>query len=251
MIPKIIHYCWLSGEPYPEKIQECINSWKEKLPDYQIMLWDKQRFNIDKIPWTQQAYDKGKYAYAADYIRFYALYNYGGIYLDSDVEVTKKFDDLLEQEYFFGYEYTGSPEAAVIGAKKGMDWVKKCMEWYEKRNYNDYAEFKKNIIAPLILQKGFEDTYHCKLIDNNQMHKCYGGTIFPFAYFSPKNGFTGEIAVSGETYTIHHFNSAWLSMDAVSLKRRRGIHIFIIKLFGKVNYNRIMYYVRKILHKAS
>ena len=99
MIPKIIHFCWLSDDPYPKKIQFCLDTWKKKLPDYEIMLWDFNRFPKDKSVWVSEAFDARKYAFAADYIRFYALYNYGGIYLDSDVEVIKNFDDFLHLPY--------------------------------------------------------------------------------------------------------------------------------------------------------
>ena len=85
MIPKIIHYCWLSNDPYPAKIQHCINSWKKKLPGYEIKLWNLQNFPLEKSEWVKQAFEAKKYAFAADYIRCYALYTYGGIYLDSDV----------------------------------------------------------------------------------------------------------------------------------------------------------------------
>ncbi len=106
MIPKIIHFCWLSDEPYPESIQKCMNSWKEKLPDYEIWKWDFKRFPKGSAKWVDQAFEKRKYAFAADYIRLYALSNYGGIYLDSDVEVLKSFDDLLHLPYFIGMENT-------------------------------------------------------------------------------------------------------------------------------------------------
>ena len=81
MIPKIIHLCWLSGDPYPRKIQDCLDSWKKHLPSYEIILWDTKRFNIHEVPWVEQAFNTKKYAFAADYIRLYALYHHGGIYL--------------------------------------------------------------------------------------------------------------------------------------------------------------------------
>ena len=92
MIPKRIHLCWLSGDPYPAKIGKCLASWKKHLPDYEVVLWDTKRFDLESSPWVKQAFEAKKYAFAADYIRFYALYNYGGIYLDSDVEVLRSFD---------------------------------------------------------------------------------------------------------------------------------------------------------------
>lgn len=99
MIPKIIHLCWLSGDPYPPKIQKCLESWKKFLPEYEVMLWDGNRFDLNSSSWVAQAFAK-KYAFAADYIRMYALYHYGGIYLDSDVEVLKSFDELLTLPLF-------------------------------------------------------------------------------------------------------------------------------------------------------
>ena len=117
MIPKIIHYCWLSGEPYPVLVEKCINSWKKNLPEYDFVLWDANRVDTISNLWLKQAYENKKYAFAADYIRFYALYYYGGIYLDADVEVLKTFNDLLDQKQFLGEEAGGDIEAAVIGAE--------------------------------------------------------------------------------------------------------------------------------------
>ena len=119
MIPKVIHFCWLSGDPYPPLIAKCIESWKINLPDYQIILWDTKKIDVTSNVWLEQAYKCRKYAFAADYIRFYALYNYGGIYLDADVEVIKSFDDLLSLQQFIGEDASGDIEAAVMGAEKG------------------------------------------------------------------------------------------------------------------------------------
>ena len=141
-IPKIIHYCWLSGEPYPELVQRCMQSWREKLPDYEFILWDMSRFDNHSVPWVEQACNVKKWAFAADYIRLYALYNYGGIYLDSDVEVLRPFDDLLDRPYFFGREHTpdrienqDSIEAATMGAEKELPFLKKVMGFYEDHEF--------------------------------------------------------------------------------------------------------------------
>ena len=104
MIPKVIHFCWLSGETYPELVCKCIKSWELILPDYEIILWDTQKIDIHSNLWLEQSFKKKKYAFAADYIRFYALYYYGGIYLDADVEVLKSFNPLLGEHYFLGEE---------------------------------------------------------------------------------------------------------------------------------------------------
>ena len=131
MIPKIIHLCWLSGDPYPPKIAKCLETWKKHLSDYEVILWDTNRFDLNSSIWVRQAFEKKKYAFAADYIRFYALYHFGGIYLDSDVEVLRSFNDLLDLPYFMGVEKAQTPEAAIIGAEKGCDWIKMCLDYYQ------------------------------------------------------------------------------------------------------------------------
>ena len=124
MIPKVIHYCWLSGDPIPEKLQRCMDSWKKFLPDYEFVLWDLERFDIKTSQWVKEAFEARKYAFAADYIRLYAVYNYGGIYMDMDVEVVRPFDDLLASPYILGLE-----------SEKGVGWCiwsRKIQPFFEK-----------------------------------------------------------------------------------------------------------------------
>lgn len=135
MIPKIIHLCWLSGDPYPAEIQHCLDTWKEQLPDYEVWLWNTKRFDVNSTLWTRQAFEAKKYAFAADYIRLFALYNYGGIYLDSDVLVYKSFAPLLHLPYFIGCDQIRAFEAAVIGAEKDCPWVRDILDTYEGRPF--------------------------------------------------------------------------------------------------------------------
>lgn len=248
MIPKIIHYVWLSGDPFPDKIQNCINSWHRKLPDYTIQVWNADNFDLKSVLWVRQAYKNKNYEMATDYIRFYVLYHYGGIYLDADVEVTQSFNDLLKNKYFFGFEYTGMPEAAVIGAEKGLSWIRNCYEWYEKHVLYDEKGIHR-VICPLVVWKGFESWYHQPLMDDHHIHSVDGGRIYPYFYFSPKNGFSGKIIRNRNSYCIHHFNSAWLDKSYSSYFRSR-VHLGMIKMLGKVNYNRILYKVRKKLYRT-
>ena len=151
MIPKVIHYCWLSGDPYPEIIQRCIDSWKDKLPDYQFVLWDKNKFDINSHIWVKQAYESRKFAFAADYIRLYALYYYGGIYLDTDVEVLTSFDNLLNRNYFIGLDSQSKLEAAIIGSEAKSDWILACLKYYDNRKF--YGD--KNISVADFSKLGF------------------------------------------------------------------------------------------------
>ncbi|MBP5326497.1 MAG: hypothetical protein J6Y98_01120 [Bacteroidales bacterium] len=137
MIPKVIHYCWFSGEKYPPQIRACIKSWQKQLRDYDIVLWDGKRFDFDSVPFVKKCIEMRKWAFAADYIRLYAVYTMGGIYLDSDVLVLNTFEDLLENNAFWGIDANEGqqyyfPEAAVFGAVKGFTPLKEMMAFYEQ-----------------------------------------------------------------------------------------------------------------------
>lgn len=221
-IPKIIHYCWLSNEPYPELVRHCMQSWKEKLPDYEFILWDISRFNINSIPWVKQACNAKKWAFAADYIRLYALYNYGGIYLDSDVEVLKTFNDLLNQPYFFGREHTPdlienqhSIEAATMGTEKGFPFLKKVMSFYEEHNFIDDKGTLNTTTLPTILA---------------QKLKGEEINVLPMDFFSPKNTRTLELQITKNTYSIHHFNGSWHSL---AQQKHVALRIKLCTLFGE------------------
>ena len=250
MIPKIIHYCWLSGDMYPDKIKKCINSWKKITPDYEIMIWDLSCFDINSIVWTKQAYEKKKYAFASDYIRFYALYNYGGIYLDSDVEILRSFNDFLNLNFFCGYEYEGLPEAAIVGSAKGQKWALDCMNWYQNHNFiNKDGSFNIKV-APIVLQHNLEKYLETNLIDQGKVMKYRNGSyaIYPYEFFSPNNSFNGKILLTKDSYAIHHFNAEWTN-KSFGVRAKKKIHLLLIKVFGRDRYIRIIYKVRKIYKK--
>lgn len=220
MIPKIIHYCWLSGDPYPENIQRCIDSWKRVLPDYEIMLWDAKRFDISSSKWVRQAFECKKYAFAADYIRMYALYHFGGIYLDSDVEVLKPFDDLLDLPYFIGKEKTPSGiEAATIGCEKGWPVAKLMLDRYDRKNFRGMDGHMDLRSLPYLLRWCIESNFQYRPIENKSQFVFDKEVInvFPVDYFSPKEWSGDKINVTPDTYSIHHFASSW--MTRVSNKR--------------------------------
>ena len=126
MIPKIIHYCWLSGDEFPPLFKKCINSWKKRLPGWEFRLWDKTCLEEIDEPWVHEAYEAKVYSHASDYIRLYAVYKYGGFYLDCDVEVLKDFSPLLELNYVLSIENSNSEyiEAATFGAHAGDMYLK-------------------------------------------------------------------------------------------------------------------------------
>ncbi len=215
MIPKKIHYCWLSNDPLPAKLQQCVGSWKKYLPDYELVKWDLNRFPLEKSIWVRQAFECKKYAFAADYIRLYALATEGGIYLDSDVEVLKSFDDLLELPYFVCKE--NSPqglEAAAIGAEAGTVWIQHCLDYYAGKSFVDENGRENTMVLPRILQENLERHFQIKYVNSPKDVIRDIGSIFvlPQDYFSPKDYVTKKLTITSNTYSIHHFAGTWVPL---------------------------------------
>ena len=201
MIPKIIHYCWLSNNPIPSKLQEYMESWKKQLPDYEFILWNFERFDINSSIWVKQAFEAKKYAFAADYIRLFAVYHYGGIYMDMDVEVVKSFNPLLNNSCILGKEDSNAIEAGVFGAEKNAVWIKECLDYYEDRCFirpDGSFDIKP---LPLIMYDILYDSY----IKNGTL------SIFEPVFLTAKSSAKGKIYATRDTYTIHHFAGSWVS----------------------------------------
>lgn len=178
MIPKKIHYCWLSGDPFPREIRKCMDTWRRVLPGYELKLWNADSFDIESVPFVSEACRRRKWAFAADYIRMYALYTEGGIYLDSDVRMLKPLDDLLDCSFMSSLEYHPTQiekdgaldmidadgrrtkdgyvsgimiQAAIMGAEAGCPFVKDVLEWYEANRFiNPDGTMMTNVVSPMI-----------------------------------------------------------------------------------------------------
>ena len=227
MIPKKIHYCWFGRNSFSPLIEECILTWKEKLPEYEIKLW-----NEDNIPknneYVNKMLEEKKYAFAADYIRFYALFTEGGIYLDIDMEVVKSFDNLLNQQCFLGYESKKLVSAGVIAGVKDFyffEWVMNAIE-------DNYVQIQEVEALPRIITK--------VLIDKNLFDsdiKLYGKE-----YFYPYNPYDSENKrkimmykdVTPHTYAIHHWNFSWYTPQNVFQKFFKRIKKSIKKRVVKI-----------------
>jgi hypothetical protein len=212
MIPKKIHYCWFSGEDFPESVRKCMDSWKRMLPGYELVLWDAEKALATGIPWVRDALEQRRWAFASDAVRLYALENEGGIYLDTDVEVLKSFDDLLEREYFFGYE-NGSKriEGAVMGAAPNSPVIAKALEFYQTHPFGYEEREVDDLVLPNILARAFEG-----LSDLD---------IFSESVFSPKSYIDGKIQLQPETLCIHHFASSWRPQSVLrGIARRQWLY---------------------------
>lgn len=221
-IPKVIHYCWFGKGEIPEKNLNCIASWRKYCPDYQIKCWNEDNYDVNKNLFIKQAYEKRKFAFVSDYARLDIIYNYGGIYFDVDVEVIKNIDSLLEHKAFFGLEEVESKyyvnSGLGFGAEKNLSFLKEIMEVYENSNF--------------LLEDGSINAKPCPIITNevllkqknldirkNQFYNVDGIIIYPTEYFDPKSYETGNLNITGNTMTIHHYDGTWIDETSKLYKK--------------------------------
>lgn len=235
MIPKVIHYCWLSGEEYPQTIAKCIESWKEKLTDYEFVLWDTNAFDIESNKYVSQAYQAKKYAFASDYIRLYALYHYGGIYLDSDIVVYKKFDELLNNKAFCGFESEEGVTAWLMASEKGNPLFKELLSYYDEREFafpDGGYDTTPNVfpITNTLVAHG--------LVLDGSLQKLSDITVYPRTFFCPVVPYGDyEECFSENTYAQHLFNGGWIDGEQKRvLAKKHDIERTYGKVFGIIYY---------------
>ncbi len=208
MIPKIIHYCWFGGKPKPDCVVKCISTWRDKLPDYEIKEWNESNFNLtESIGYVKEAYENKKWAFVTDYVRLKALYEFGGIYFDTDVEVFKSFDDLLDNKSFFGFESNDYLCTAVIACEKYHPFIKKFMESYDSRKFllpdGTFDTATTNVIAVthLLKKDGMKPNGSKQIVGDV--------TVFPQYYFSSNDLINVFHKYSKEIYSYHHCQATW------------------------------------------
>ncbi len=209
MIPKKIHYVWVGGNEKPKDIQRCINSWSKHLSDYEIKEWNETNFDINSNPFVKSAYEAKKWAYVSDYIRMWAIYCEGGVYLDTDNLVVDSIDDLLQDQAFVGFENEEYPFTACFGAVKGHNFPKKMLDYYEGRIFEfDSSDEMKAVntkIGAEILIKDFG----CKVNNETQLLKD-GIRVYPdYVLCNP----------SQKSKVIHVFTGSWME-SAKPLRRK-------------------------------
>lgn len=235
MIPKKIHYCWFGRNPLPESALKCIASWRKYLPDYEIVEWDEDNFDVNTIPYTAQAYEAKKYAFVSDYARFKILYEHGGLYFDTDVEVIRPMDDIIARGPFMGFEIdpcADRPYGAVnpgvgIAAEKGMKLYKSVLDYYSQLSFIQ-ADGSHNI-ADAVVNITTRELVKCGLQDAPGIQPVASITIYPADYFNPFDDATGRLNKTENTRTIHWFSKTWMN---VSPWRQRFSRLFH-RLFGK------------------
>lgn len=207
MIPKIIHYCWFGVNPINSLAKNCIESWKKYCPDFEIRKWDESSFDICSNKFVEDAYRAKKYAFVSDYVRLYATYKYGGIYMDTDVEVVKPLDTFLKHQAFSGFEDEMTLPTGIMGCEQGFPLFRTFLCDYDKLKFVDDSEYCISITNVVLITKILKE-HGIKL--NNQFQIIDGMALYPKDYFCPKDYQTGLINMTCNTYTIHHFSGSWL-----------------------------------------
>ncbi|MDE6766969.1 MAG: glycosyl transferase [Eubacterium sp.] len=226
MIPKKIHYCWFGGNPKPDSVQKCINSWKKFCPNYEIIEWNESNFDIHCMPFVEQAIEAKKYAFASDVARLIVVYENGGLYFDTDVEVIKNFDDLLDNTAFLGFENNEYVASGLgFGSEAGVEFFKKHIDVYKDEIFiNPDGSFNMlgcpRVATKLLLEKG--------LVQNGQEQIVDGVHIYPSDYFNPYDSIIGKLIKTNNTYSVHWYDASWCDTPQFSLKIRR----FIRRIFG-------------------
>ena len=208
MIPKVIHYCWFGDKPISHDLRMCMNTWKEVLPDYTWRCWSEKDFDMSTIPWTKEAYDVKAMAFVADYVRLYALYHEGGIYMDTDVEVIRPLDNLLANKAFIGFEGTQWIGTNLMGAEPHNAFLQAFLEDYNHRNFtNPDGTLNQTTNVEEITSRFL--TQH-NLVRNGKQQQVGDFTVYPTDYFSPYDYINGKVRTTANTYSIHWFSQSWI-----------------------------------------
>ena len=220
LIPKVIHYCWFGGNPIPDRYQEWMRSWKKYCPDYEIVEWNESNYDFSKNQYMLNAYEQKKWGFVPDYARLDIIYNYGGIYLDTDVELIKNIDDLLYQRGFVGFESGQYVNLGIgFGAVAGNTYIKEMRDAYDNYTFVD-EQGQINLTASPVYQTQFLLKKGLKL--NGEYQVLEGEmTVFPEKMLSGKSLVSRKINLSTYTRAIHHFDGSWLDDD----KRKMNLRI--------------------------
>jgi mannosyltransferase OCH1-like enzyme len=247
MIPKVINYIWFGGNPLPELAIKCIKSWEEVLPEYKIIRWDESNFDINSNQYVKEAYEAKKYAFVSDYVRLYALFNYGGIYMDTDVEVLKPLDKFLEYDAFSGFENETFIPTGIMACKKGFEGFGDLLQQYGNRRFikeDGTYDVTTNVTA-------ITEYYSKKgLMKNDTEQLVEGFKIMPSIVFCPAKEDINPKYID-KIVTIHHKSGSWLSIEekrnrnSVFIKTKLFIKRSIKKIIGRERYGDLLRFINK------
>lgn len=259
MIPKVIHYCWFGGNDLPELALRCIESWKKYCPDYEIKEWNESNFDVNCCDYVREAYESKKWAFVSDYARFKILYENGGLYFDTDVELIRPLDDIIARGGFMGIENEPSSVNPGLGlaVAPGLELYSDLLEAYHDRHFirEDGSLNLKTVVeytTEILEKKGLKS--------QNEIQYVAGVYIYPKEYFCPMDYETGDLKVTEKTYSIHHFNASWHSKSekyAVELQRRfrrfmpRKMAVVLSLIIAKIKYDGVVLFIKYAYKKIK
>lgn len=259
-IPKTIHYCWLGRNPKPKSVLKCIESWKKFCPDYEIIEWNEDNLDISSNLYSQQAYAAKAWAFATDYFRLRIVYTHGGIYLDTDVQVIRPLDPLLENRAFMGFETEEYIASGLgFGAEAGSAFLAENMKVYESLAFLNPDGTFNRLPAPEYSTQVAKA--HGLTNDTGKAQTVLDLTCYPREYFAPKDYFTGRLHVTENTYSIHHYDSTWFTEEELT-RRKRDLLVARLryvtwiprslaeKLLGTARYKHMVASVKGLLPKG-
>ncbi len=257
-IPKIIHYCWFGGAEKPKLAQKCIKSWKKHCKGYELIEWSEKNFDISKAPlYVRQAYEAKKWAFVTDYVRLFAMTQFGGIYMDTDVEVVKNLDKFLENRAFSGFENETMISTGIMASEKDFPLFCELLKYYDEAVFiKDDGSYDVTtnviLITNLCLKHGLRQDNSFQVID--------GFALYPKDYFCPKSWATHEIERTKNTVTIHHFAASWSPDTQAKVEeykrkkkqeRRQRIKRYfspkwwLFKILGEKNFNKLKKFIKR------
>ncbi len=229
MIPKKIHYCWFGRGDKSSKMQKCMESWKNICSEYEIIEWNEDNFDIHLNKYTEMCYEQKKYAFLSDYVRLLIIYEHGGIYLDTDVEVIRSLDELLNNKAYFGFEDNEHVNTGVgFGAEARNEVVKSMINEYDELLEGEHG----TIGCPILNTKALLEY---GLVLNGKIQNLKHCIVYSSDYFNPYDDATGKLNCNDNTYSIHWYAKSWMDKKTVlRSKISKPLH----RLFGKNFFNR-------------
>lgn len=243
-IPKVIHYCWFGGNPLPKSAEKCIKSWQKYCPDYEIKRWDESNFDVNCNEYCKYAFENKKWAFLTDYIRLKVVYDNGGVYLDTDVELLKPLDDLIKDGAYMGLQNETEVATGLgFAGEKGNEFIGENMRYYEE--LTDFSQLRSCpiITTELLIPYGLKE-------DTGKIQKVAGMNIYPPEYLCPKNERTGLSEKTKNTHSIHHFDASWFEKSWKEGQKKRWrrekiryiVHLpnkILMKILGDKNYEKL------------
>ena len=221
MIPKIVHYCWFGDTPMDARLGSYVNTWKALLPDYKFMLWNEDNIDFEEACFLQEAYSRKKYAFVSDYVRLKVLYEYGGIYLDTDVELVKDITSFLSNDLLLGFDnlYENIIASCFIGASKNNSFIEHVLNIYKNRHFISESRIMDQTPNTILITEELQKYFNIELINNNTIMRINGNVvIYPLEYFHALDLVSGKVHKTENTVAIHRHSLTWVSPKTKIIK---------------------------------